>query len=115
MRRVFLGSLFAGLLLAAPLAGAQKKTIQLPNDNPMATLKPGPGRQVVINNCSICHSTDYIVRQPKAGLDRWQAEVEKMIKVMGAPASQADAQVIARYIATHYGTAAAPPKPAKQK
>jgi sulfite dehydrogenase (cytochrome) subunit B len=86
-----------------PATGAQKKTIDLPEDNAMAELKPGPGAKVVSNNCSICHSTDYIVRQPKSDKQHWQAEVEKMIKVFGAPASQADVKVIVDYLASHYG------------
>jgi sulfite dehydrogenase (cytochrome) subunit B len=115
MRRTFIYLFGILVFMAAPLAGAQRKTIELPNDNPLATLKPGPGVQVVVNNCTICHSTDYIVRQPKEDLKSWQAEVEKMIKVFGAPASPADAQVIAGYIASHYGVKAQKPEAGSKK
>ena len=43
---------------------AAEKSIKLPDDDAMAQLKPGPNVEVVRNNCSVCHSTDYIVRQP---------------------------------------------------
>jgi sulfite dehydrogenase (cytochrome) subunit B len=86
---------------------AQEKTITLPNDNAMATLKLGPGAEATRNNCSICHSTDYIVRQPGADVKRWRAEVQKMITVYGAPVSEPDAQAIAEYLATAYGPAPA--------
>jgi sulfite dehydrogenase (cytochrome) subunit B len=86
----------------------QEKTISLPNDNAMSTLKPGPGVETTRNNCSICHSTDYIVRQPGADVKRWRAEVQKMITVYGAPIGESDAQVIAEYLASAYGPAPAP-------
>jgi sulfite dehydrogenase (cytochrome) subunit B len=34
----------------------------------------------------------------------WNAEVTKMIKAMGAPISDADAKVIADYLARNYGS-----------
>src|SRR5580692_45347 len=49
-------------------------------------LKPGPDAALTMGHCSACHSADYIVMNSvflnKAG---WTAEVNKMIKVMGAP------------------------------
>lgn len=53
-------------------------------------------------NCVACHSTDYTIRQPDGDVKRWQAEVEKMIKVFGAPVSESDAKTIAEYLATAY-------------
>jgi mono/diheme cytochrome c family protein len=88
--------------LAAAL-GAEKKSITLPPDNAMATLREGPGVEVVRANCVACHSTDYIVRQPPSSLQQWTAEVNKMRKVFGAPVDDADAKVIADYLALAYG------------
>ena len=59
-------------------AGAAEKSIRLPNDNPMAQLKPGPNVDVVRNNRTICQSTDYIVRQPASDAKKWEGEVQKM-------------------------------------
>jgi len=95
------------ILLTLVLVGAaraQKKSIRLPEDNPMAQLKPGPGAEATHDHCFICHSTDYIVRQPRLDAKHWQAEVNKMIKVFGAPISESDAKAIADYLAKNYGT-----------
>jgi mono/diheme cytochrome c family protein len=102
-------TLLVALLLSFAVPGAtlpQKKSIDLPNDNAMAQLKPGPGRDTVKNNCGICHSTDYIVRQPRQDAKQWQAEVKKMMTVFGAPVSQADAKEIVDYLVKNYGSQA---------
>ena len=103
MRNTVLFSIVA--LGAALTAGAQqKKLIELPADNPMATLKAGAGMEVTRGNCSICHSTDYVVRQPRGDAAHWRPEVEKMIKVYGAPVSEEDAKTIVDYLATAYSS-----------
>jgi hypothetical protein len=58
---------------------------------------------VVQNNCTACHSADYINTQPH-GLkkDFWQAEVTKMIKVYGAPIEDADVGKIVDYLTANY-------------
>ena len=89
----------------ARAAGGQDsvRTIKLPDDSPMAALKPGPGSDVTQANCAICHSTDYIVRQPGTDAAHWGAEVKKMVTVFGAPISDADAKTITDYLAAAYG------------
>ncbi len=79
------------------------KSIDLPGDNAMAELKPGPGVDTVRTNCMPCHSTDYIVRQPPSDAKRWEGEVKKMVTVFGAPISEADAKAIVEYLASAYG------------
>ncbi len=95
----------AVVLLLVPLAAwaAEQKSITLPPDNALATLKPGPGMEVTRANCGICHSTDYIVRQPGQDAKQWGAEVTKMIKVFGAPVAPANEKTIAEYLAAEYG------------
>ena len=88
--------------LASPIL-AQQKSIQLPADNPMSQLNPGPGQETVHKNCFVCHSTDYIVRQPRLDAMHWEAEVKKMIAVFGARISESDAKSIAEYLAKNYG------------
>jgi mono/diheme cytochrome c family protein len=99
------------LVSLAGAALAQQKSIQLPADNPDSQLKPGAGVNVASLNCAICHSLDYIVRQPPMAPAQWEAEVHKMITVFGAPIRDADAKVIAEYLAANYaapGAASAP-------
>jgi mono/diheme cytochrome c family protein len=79
-----------------------KKTITLPPEK--VDLKPGKGMDTVATSCNVCHSVDYIPMQPKGTKEKWTAEVNKMIKVYGAPVSEDNAKVIVGYIATHYGT-----------
>ena len=84
-------------VLASPISYA------LPAET--AAFKPGPNVDVVQNNCSACHSADYINTQPRGAKDKkgfWQAEVTKMIKVYGAPIEDADVGKIVDYLATTY-------------
>jgi len=70
-----------------------------------ATFKPGPNLEVVQNNCTACHSADYIKAQPEGPnfkKDFWQAEVTKMIKVYGAPIEDTDVGKIVDYLAATY-------------
>jgi sulfite dehydrogenase (cytochrome) subunit B len=104
MRPVIAG---AALVLAVTLAAAaEEKTIALPPDHGYARLAPGPGSEVTQQKCQFCHSTDYIVMQPRGDAKQWQAVVTKMVTVFGAPISEADAKAIAEYLARAYG----PPK-----
>jgi len=54
--------------------------------------------------CSICHSADYIqmnsVFMNKAA---WEAEVRKMIKVMGAPIPESEVADLVDYLVRNYG------------
>ena len=70
---------------------------------PVTVLKPGSGMDTTRRYCSICHSLDYITTQHKFPKASWQAEVNKMVKVFGAPIDQANAKIIADYIAASYG------------
>jgi mono/diheme cytochrome c family protein len=99
-------SLLALLALAASIigsAGAAPISYKLPDET--ATFKPGPNVEVVQNNCSACHSADYVATQPrgpKFKKDFWQAEVTKMIKVYGAQIEDSDVPKIVEYLATNY-------------
>jgi mono/diheme cytochrome c family protein len=84
-------------------ASAKPVSYKLPNET--ATFKPGPNLEVVQNNCTACHSADYIGTQPRGPKfkeDFWKAEVTKMIKVYGAPIDDADVGKIVDYLAQTY-------------
>ncbi len=67
-------------------------------------LKDGAGMQLVEANCSMCHSLDYIqMNSPFLDRKGWEASVNKMIKVMGAPVAEGDVQNIVDYLAAQYG------------
>jgi mono/diheme cytochrome c family protein len=70
-----------------------------------AAFKPGTNLDVVQNNCTACHSADYIQTQPRGAKfkkDFWQAEVTKMIKTYGAPIEDADVGKIVDYLSENY-------------
>lgn len=91
MRRI-LASLFALLFVVS--AQAEESVL----------LKAGVGRDVVEGYCGACHSLDY-PRMNSSFLNRqgWEAEVNKMIKVFGAPIETANAKIIIDYLAVNYG------------
>src|ERR1043166_2630006 len=93
------------LLLAAwPLAAtAEPKSITLPLDHAYGELKPGPGAELTARTCRSCHSTDYVVMQPRGDAKQWQGVVAKMIAVYGANITPPDAKAITEHLATHYG------------
>lgn len=73
------------------------------DEKPVA-LKTAPGRDKVEANCAACHSLDYIqMNSPFLSAEKWEAEVTKMIRVMGAPIGDADAKIIANYLNQNYG------------
>ena len=100
-----LDKFFLPLLLTCNFALADESQIRLIE---------APGRLLVSTSCITCHSLDYISMNSKF-LDRkgWEAEVGKMVKVMGAPISSDDAAAIVDYLAKTYGRDAAASKPAK--
>ena len=91
------------LMLAVAVAAAEEKRVTLPPDDAYARLKPGPGSDVTQAQCQFCHSTDYIVMQPRGDARQWDAVVNKMRKVFGAPISDADAKTIIEYLTAAYG------------
>ncbi len=105
-RRIILPALLATSTIAAfclSATSAAPISYALPNET--AAFKPGPNLEVVQNNCTACHSADYVNTQPrgpKFKKDFWAAEVTKMIKVYGAPIDDADVAKIVEYLAATY-------------
>ena len=84
-------------------AGAKSVSYKLPSET--AAFKSGPNLEIVQNNCTACHSADYVQTQPRGSKfkeDFWRAEVTKMIKVYGAPIDEADVGKIVDYLAQTY-------------
>ena len=75
-----------------------------PADETQARLAEGPGLPLVQARCSVCHSLDYIaMNAPFLKRPGWEAEVRKMIKVMGAPIADAEVDPIVDYLTRQYG------------
>lgn len=93
------------ILLALPLlAGCERAPqvtfatteITLPADQ--LELPPGPGMEVVAENCIACHSPSMMFQQPPLARDKWQGIVTKMIEVYKAPIDQEAVPVIVDYL-----------------
>jgi len=67
-------------------------------------LKEGPGRDLAMANCVLCHSLDYIpMNSPFLDRKGWEASMNKMVKVMGAPVKEEDFPKILDYLVENYG------------
>ena len=93
MHTIALTTAVVASVLALP-ARADETTIQLTD---------APGRDKVEANCAACHSLDYIQMNSFMNAAAWNAEVNKMIKAMGAPISDDDAKAIKAYLVKNYG------------
>jgi sulfite dehydrogenase (cytochrome) subunit B len=103
MRHQILLALAVAASLGLVMARAVPVVYKLPEET--AAFKPGPNLDLVKNNCTGCHSADYVNTQPrnvKSKKDFWQAEVTKMIKIYGAPINEADVPKIVEYLAATY-------------
>ena len=90
--------IIASALVAASLGAAQADEFAI-------KVKPAPGSELVQTQCAACHSLDYIqMNSPFPKREVWEAEVRKMIKVMGAPVADEEFQPIVNYLTRYYGT-----------
>ena len=80
----------------APAVAFADASITLPDDP--ASLPEGPGRQVVLENCTACHSPSTMLQQPRLPLAKWEEIAKKMITVYKAPVDEAAIPAIAGYM-----------------
>ena len=89
------------LAVVATLASASA-----PADETKIRMKDGPEVATLLANCSGCHSLDYVQMNSRfMKRANWEAEVKKMVSVMGAPVSEADAAKLVDYLTREYGVA----------
>lgn len=89
------------LIAACLLARAAEVSFTLPQET--ATLKPGPGAELVTSQCLLCHSADYISTQPRLTRAAWKNEVLKMQQKYGAPILTNNVDALVEYLTTNYG------------
>ena len=85
-------------------AWSAPRTYELPAET--AAFADGTGQDEALENCTACHSADYIVTQPRDLPDArafWTAEVTKMQHAFAAPVADADVPVIVDYLVQAYG------------
>ncbi len=92
-KRRFGAGLFFSLIAASSYCG------ELP-----IKLAGGERAALVQLRCSTCHSLDYIVmNSPFLTRAAWDAEVRKMMKIMGAPIAENEVAPIVDYLTQYYG------------
>ena len=97
-------ALIALSLVAAGVAMASPKTIQLPPDGVQWKESALPGYAKVTANCVACHSADYAQYQPpSAARPDWDAMVKRMKAVFNAPVADEDMPLIVDYLVKTYG------------
>jgi hypothetical protein len=72
-----------------------------------ASIKLASGAQTALVQlrCSTCHSLDYVaMNSPFLARAAWEAEVRKMMKVMGAPIPENEVAPLVDYLTQYYGT-----------
>ncbi len=91
-------------LLSAAAGFAGPVTMKLPLEKP--GFKPGAGVELALQQCLICHSSEYITTQPPLSKAGWKASVEKMKARFGAPIPAAQVEALVEYLAAGYGQSA---------
>jgi cytochrome c5 len=91
------------LLMALPLVAAASITVAAAQDPApdLSLLPAGAGRELVGAKCGTCHNLAIVTGQRR---DRaaWEASIDQMIG-RGAEISDAEYEVIAAYLGTHFG------------
>jgi mono/diheme cytochrome c family protein len=78
-------------------------TLAAKADEDAVKLKAGDNLEIVEQNCTACHSLDYIqMNSPFLDQKGWQAEVAKMVNAFKAPIAESDQQKIIEYLSAHY-------------
>lgn len=96
--------LAASLWLAASVAVAAPRTIELPPDGAQLKPSPLPGYAKAQAQCVACHSAEYMLYQPPtAPRAYWDAMVHRMKAVFKAPVEDADMPLIVDYLVKTYG------------
>jgi len=103
----FLGPMLTAVLLASAPIGAQAPV------TPEPALAPGPGMELTMQRCVICHEVQHITRSRLTRAE-WLENTELMIK-RGAPVAAGEIAPIVDYLFAFYGRnddGSARPRPA---
>jgi hypothetical protein len=66
-------------------------------------LREGPGRDLPVGRCIICHSVEYIpANAPAMNRAAWQKSIQKMKDRFGAPITDEEAKQILDYLDANY-------------
>ncbi len=103
MRAVTITIALCCTALPAVATTARPVTYNLPAEKVPPVFTQGDS-DIVVSNCSACHSLDYLATQPRRkGAQFWRDEVAKMVNVYKAPIEPADADAAAAVLAKKFG------------
>jgi hypothetical protein len=90
--------------LAAPLLlGVLAAAVRAEVPRGDVGLTDGPGRDLTVGRCLICHSLEYIpANAPAMNRGGWQKSIQKMRERFGAPITDPEAQQILDYLSANY-------------
>jgi len=107
-RTLLAGAVCLGAIAAAPFARAE--SITLPQETATFRESTLPGYNLVLRNCMVCHSAQYVLTQPPAmPRSYWEATVKKMKTPFGAPFPEEDIPAMVDYLVKTYGAEQAAP------
>ena len=87
--------------LAGISALAADKGWKLPPEN--VKIEKAPGAELVMAQCALCHSLDYISIQPRLDRAAWMAAIMKMKDRYGAPILDQSTNAMVEYLVKNYG------------
>lgn len=76
--------------------------VNVPKPATEVTLPDGPGKDLVANNCVVCHGLDRIAAARRTPSD-WDSVLSRM-QFLGAPVSGDDKKTIEAYLDTNFGS-----------
>jgi sulfite dehydrogenase len=92
------------VLAAAAGTGVAGQDVKMPPERAVYRKSELPGYQLVMANCLMCHSAEYVLTQPPTSSRAyWDATVKKMKKPFGAPFPDEDIAAIVDYLTKTYG------------
>lgn len=103
MRRVAL-FLFVVVWVVPGLLFAGEVKITLPAETGM--YRKGPGVELAMAHCLMCHSSEYVSTQPPMPRKFWEASVKKMKEKFGAPTPEEQVVALVDYLTATYGVSA---------
>ena len=101
--QIFLGWVASAIVMLGTAFSAhafnnneRQPTITFPSDP--ITFQSGPGSQIATTYCLICHSAEYIYRQPPHSRATWEEIVHKMKHAFGCPIPESDILTLVTYL-----------------
>ncbi len=97
-------SFLALLIVAAACSAARSGEVAITLPTETATYKPNRGVELAQTNCTVCHSAEYVLVQPRMPRKFWEATVKKMREKFGAPIAEDAVPGLLEYLTGTYGT-----------